>query len=442
MAKELQQASSASENISQKFSDETQKSALSIEKSLEKLARYGGFDLLETSIEGVQNINPDRKARRKIFLTEKGKEKERETLKKTLELWADVISKNDVLTDMVADCEDQRKSAEDLLSKNLARAVEITKELETNYRTIGLFYKNTEADKVKNITVVNATLDQLKDLDNTRFIDTIHAELSNNYDRLDLKDNYGILVIPGYLGSNKVVEILIDGETKQLEGDIVVINTGAKNNVLPIPGLTTSKNVYDSTQFQKLESTPKTLGIIGGGNIGIEFANLYARFGVDVTVIDFAPTVLGREDKDIAEMAKGYLEEAGVTFKLGTATKEIRNNGEKVVVDTEKYGELEFDALLHATGRRANTENLGLENTDIKVNERGFIEVDDYCQTNVENVFAVGDVNGGKCLAFQESLPFYPCHIFGDIDTGYSTIGECSCAYQLYLGIGIERYLL
>ena len=206
MAKELQQASSASENISQKFSDETQKSALSIEKSLEKLARYGGFDLLETSIEGVQNINPDRKARRKIFLTEKGKEKERETLKKTLELWADVISKNDVLTDMVADCEDQRKSAEDLLSKNLARAIEITKELETNYRTIGLFYKNTEADKVKNITVVNATLDQLKDLDNTRFIDTIHAELSNNYDRLDLKDNYGILVIPGYLGSNKVVE--------------------------------------------------------------------------------------------------------------------------------------------------------------------------------------------------------------------------------------------
>ena len=154
----------------------------------------------------MQNINPDRKARRKIFLTEKGKEKERETLKKTLELWADVISKNDVLTDMVADCEDQRKSAEDLLSKNLARAVEITKELETNYRTIGLFYKNTEADKVKNITVVNATLDQLKDLDNTRFIDTIHAELSNNYDRLDLKDNYGILVIPGYLGSNKVVE--------------------------------------------------------------------------------------------------------------------------------------------------------------------------------------------------------------------------------------------
>ena len=179
---------------------------VSLEKSIEKLARYGAFDLLETSIENVQNINPDRKARRKIFLTEKGKEKERETLKKTLELWASVISKSDSLTDMVAHCEDQRKSAEELLSKNLSKAVDATRELEANYRTVALFYKNTESDKVKNVTFVNATLEQLKDLDNTRFIDTIHAELSDNYDRLDLKNNYGLLVIPGYLGSNTVVE--------------------------------------------------------------------------------------------------------------------------------------------------------------------------------------------------------------------------------------------
>ncbi len=185
---------------------EQKKGQVSLDKSLEKLARYGSFDLLETSIENVQNINPDRKARRKIFLTEKGKEKERETLKKTLELWASVISKSDSLTDMVAECEDQRKAAEDLLSKNLSKAIDVTRELESNYRTVAMFYKNTESDKVKNVTVVNATLEQLKDLDNTRFIDTIHSELSDNYDRLDLRNNYGLLVIPGYLGSNKVVE--------------------------------------------------------------------------------------------------------------------------------------------------------------------------------------------------------------------------------------------
>lgn len=179
---------------------------ISIEKSIEALARYGGFDLLESAIENVQNVNPERKARRNIFLSEANKAKERETLKKTLELWLNVLSDNETITDMVASSEDHKKASEALLTKNLAYAVDATKELEANYRTVALFYKNTEEDKVKNVTIVNATLEQLKDLDNTRFIDAIHAELTDNYDRLDLKNNYSILVIPGYLGSNAVLE--------------------------------------------------------------------------------------------------------------------------------------------------------------------------------------------------------------------------------------------
>ena len=179
---------------------------VSIEKSIEALARYGGFDLLESAIENVQNVNPERKARRNIFLSEANKAKERETLKKTLELWLNVLSDNETITDMVASSEDHKKASEALLTKNLAYAVDATKELEANYRTVALFYKNTEEDKVKNVTIVNATLEQLKDLDNTRFIDAIHAELTDNYDRLDLRNNYSILVIPGYLGSNAVLE--------------------------------------------------------------------------------------------------------------------------------------------------------------------------------------------------------------------------------------------
>ena len=179
---------------------------VSIEKSIEALARYGGFDLLESAIENVQNVNPERKARRNIFLSEANKAKERETLKKTLELWLNVLSDNETITDMVASSEDHKKASEALLTKNLAYAVDATKELEANYRMVALFYKNTEEDKVKNVTIVNATLEQLKDLDNTRFIDAIHAELTDNYDRLDLKNNYSILVIPGYLGSNAVLE--------------------------------------------------------------------------------------------------------------------------------------------------------------------------------------------------------------------------------------------
>ena len=193
-------------NTASQAQESVKKSPISLEKSLDKLVRYGGFDLLDASIENVQNVNPDRNARRKIFLTESSKQKERDTLKKTLELWASVLKQSDSLVEMVSHCEDQQKSAEELLSKNLYNAVEATRELETNYRTIALFYKNTEEDKIKNVTVMNASLEQLKDLDNTRFIDTIHAELSDNYDRLDLRNNYGLLVIPGYLGSNMVVE--------------------------------------------------------------------------------------------------------------------------------------------------------------------------------------------------------------------------------------------
>ena len=179
---------------------------VSLQKEIDKLAKYGGFDLLESAVENVQNLNPERKARRQIFLSDAGKQTERNALKKALELWLGVLKNNSELTDMVAQSEDKSEIAEKTLIKNLAVAVKETEELEKSYRTIALFYKNTEQDKVKNVSIINAELDQLTDLDNTRFIDAIHQELVNNYDRLDLKDNYGLLVIPGYLGGNAVLE--------------------------------------------------------------------------------------------------------------------------------------------------------------------------------------------------------------------------------------------
>ncbi|SFW72674.1 hypothetical protein SAMN02927921_03705 [Sinomicrobium oceani] len=179
---------------------------VSLEQKLESFIQYGGFDLLESAIEGVQNLSPDRKARRNIFLNEAGKKAERQNLKRVLKLWAESLSSSDNLVDLVNDCQEKAESAEKTLKKNLATAVEDTKELEESYRTLAMFYKNTEESKVKNVAIINAELDQLKDLDNTRFIDHIEEELVNNYDRLDLRNNYSLLVVPGYLGSNKVLE--------------------------------------------------------------------------------------------------------------------------------------------------------------------------------------------------------------------------------------------
>ncbi len=182
------------------------KAAASLETSINALEKFGAFDLLESAIDHVQNLNPERKARKKIFLEEISKKEEREQLKKTLGLWLDVLTSGNELTDMVNSCQVKSEQASKVYKNNMKQALKETAELEKSYRTVALFYKNTESTKVKNVSFVNVELEQLRDLDNTRFIDAIQAELVENYDRLDLRSNYGILIVPGYLGGNKVVE--------------------------------------------------------------------------------------------------------------------------------------------------------------------------------------------------------------------------------------------
>ena len=177
-----------------------------LESSVQGLAKFGGFDLLESAIDAVQNINPERKARKKIFLEENSKKEERTALKKALKLWLDVLQSADDPADMIQTCNERSEQAGQVLKKNLKSAVKETEQLERSYRAVALFFKNTESLKVKNVSVMNADPDQIRDLDNTRFIDAIHNELVDNYDRLDLRNNYSILILPGYLGSNKVLE--------------------------------------------------------------------------------------------------------------------------------------------------------------------------------------------------------------------------------------------
>ena len=177
-----------------------------LENSVQGLAKFGGFELLESAIDAVQNINPERKARKKIFLEENSKKEERTALKKTLKLWLDILQSADDPADMIQTCNDRSGTAGQVLKKNLKAAVKETEQLERSYRSVALFFKNTESLKVKNVSVMNADPDQVRDLDNTRFIDAIHNELVANYDRLDLRNNYSLLILPGYLGSNKVVE--------------------------------------------------------------------------------------------------------------------------------------------------------------------------------------------------------------------------------------------
>ena len=179
---------------------------LPLDNRANPLAKMGGFSFVESVVDGIANMNPERKARKQMFLTDNNKSGEREDLAKKIQLWIELLENNDTVDKMVDFCKEKSVNAVQTLKKNLKSTLEQTRELEVSYRTVAQFYKNTELDKVDNVNIINASMEQVTDLDNPVFIDHIASEFSLNYDRLDLRDNYSILAIPGYLGSNKVVE--------------------------------------------------------------------------------------------------------------------------------------------------------------------------------------------------------------------------------------------
>ncbi|AXQ78752.1 FAD-containing oxidoreductase [Streptococcus chenjunshii] len=217
--------------------------------------------------------------------------------------------------------------------------------------------------------------------------------------------------------SDKVVEIAAGTEKERLTAESIVINTGSVTNVLPIPGLLDSRYVYDSTGIQFLSEQPKRLGIIGGGNIGLEFASLYAKLGSQVTVFEYSPQLLSRFDKEVADLAQTYLEEDGVHFVLSATVESVANKGQGVTV-TAASKDYAFDALLYATGRKPAVAELGLENTGIKLTDRGAVQVDEFCETTVKDVYAVGDVNGGLQFTYTSLDDFRV--VFGKL-TGSSS---------------------
>ncbi|TDQ30364.1 DUF5458 family protein [Tenacibaculum caenipelagi] len=177
-----------------------------VASAIEGIKEYGGFSFIENIVDGYSNLNPKRKARKNLFLNDEQWESERKNLKNRISVWLEILKNGESIEKMCDTAKEKATNIETVLNTNLKRTLDRTKELETSYRSVALFYKNTESDKVKNITILNADLNQLKDLENPLFIDFVSNELKQNFDRLDLKDNYSILVVPGYLGSNAVLD--------------------------------------------------------------------------------------------------------------------------------------------------------------------------------------------------------------------------------------------
>lgn len=216
-----------------------------------------------------------------------------------------------------------------------------------------------------------------------------------------LADEKTVTVLDGeahFIADHEIEVKLSNGKKVQYKGDRIFINTGAVPVMLPIPGLKESKYILDSTQAMDEKKMPKNLTIIGAGYIGLEFASMFAKYGSKVTVLDHNKEFLAREDEDISNAVKKDMEDAGIKFELGADIEKITDETTDAKITYQINGKtktINADRILVATGRKPNTENLGLENTAIETTDHGAIKVDDFLRTTVDNVWAIGDVKGG-----------------------------------------------
>ena len=182
-----------------------------------------------------------------------------------------------------------------------------------------------------------------------------------------------------------------------IDADHIYINTGARAVVPQIEGLE-SVPYLDNVRLMSLTELPKHLIILGAGYIGLEFGQAFHRFGSEVTVVDQGSSVLEREDKEFAKAMRKLLESEGIHFLFDTDVKKVeQHDGEirlQVKLKSGTKQTISGSHLLVATGRRPNSDQIGADKAGLELDDKGYIQVDDHLRTNVEGVFALGDVNG------------------------------------------------
>ena len=176
----------------------------------------------------------------------------------------------------------------------------------------------------------------------------------------------------------------------------IFINVGGRAFVPPMPGIDQIKYLTNASMME-MDSLPRHLVIVGGSYVALEFAQMYRRFGSEITIVEKAPRLISREDEDVSAAVKDILEREGITVHLNAECLSCGRHGDKVEVRAECSAgapEIIGTHLLLALGRRPNTDDLGLENAGVATDERGYIAVDDQLRTNVPGIWALGDCNG------------------------------------------------
>ncbi len=253
-----------------------------------------------------------------------------------------------------------------------------------------------------------------------------------------LKNMANLAVYEGHGRLESANSVRVNGEV--LESERIILNVGARANIPDMPGVNDVDYLTNSSMME-VDFLPEHLVIIGGSYIGLEFAQMYRRFGSRVSVVEMSGRLIGRDDEDVSAAVKEILENEGVEVRLNAECIGFEKRGDQVVVTAScdpGPEEVVGSHVLLAVGRRPNTDDLGLDKAGVETDPRGFIVVDDQLRTNVPGIWAIGDVNGRGAFT-HTSYNDYEILAAKLFDDDPRRVSDRITAYALYIDPPLGR---
>ena len=246
-----------------------------------------------------------------------------------------------------------------------------------------------------------------------------------------LKTLEGCTVYEGHARFVANKKVAVNGSV--LDADRIFINVGGRASIPAIPGLD-QVPYFTNSSMMNVDFLPSHLIILGGSYIGLEFAQVYRRFGSEITVIELAPRLIAREDEDVSRAVAEFLREEGIDVRVDSKVVGIEKQGNAIAVKIESAGKISNVVGTHvlvAIGRRPNTDDLGLDKAAIATDPHGYIQVDDQLRTNVPGIWAMGDCNG-KGAFTHTSWNDFEIVAANLLDNDQRRVSDRITAYALY----------
>ncbi|MGV2104158.1 FAD-containing oxidoreductase [Rhizobium sp. 21-4511-3d] len=242
-------------------------------------------------------------------------------------------------------------------------------------------------------------------------------------------------VIYGHATFTGARTVEVNGEV--LTAPQIFLNVGARPTIPDFPGLA-DVDYLTSTSIIQLDILPRHLVVIGGSYIGLEFAQMYRRFGAEVTVIERGPKLASREDEDVSDAIEEIIASEGIAVHTGAENIAFAKAGDGITVSISGKPDIKASHVLVATGRTPNTGDLGLDKAGVATDKRGFITVDDRLMTNVEGIYALGDCNGHGAFT-HTSYNDFEIAAANLLDGGDRKVSSRIPAYALYIDPPLGR---